>query len=330
MSTVSKPPAPKPIPTPPEPNDDPYRHGWRFVRVKNPDGSFREEQVPLTEKDLLFPRTGDFIVQTRGHIQDVAYLFSVFGSQVAGDPSAAVISDCRVNFNLPKVKALGPDVSLFWGVKRQRDWATFNVAAEGAQPALVVEITSESTRKNDLGIKVEYYHRAKVPFYLVVDVTRPNGVRHLTLIGHRYTPQGYERIEPDARGRIYLDSVDLYVGVTHDRLAGYDRLACFDPKTGEELGDYTALREAIDKARKETQRAKREARTAKREARTAKQEVQTAKQEVQTAKQEAQTAKQEAQTAKELLQAEAQARIEAEAQIRELKAELERSGHQSS
>jgi Uma2 family endonuclease len=309
MSTVSKPPAPSPTPTPPEPDDDPYRHGWRFVRVKTPDGSFREEQVPLTEKDLLFPRTGDFIVQTQGHIQDVAYLFSVFGSQVAGDPSAAVISDCRVNFNLPKVKPLGPDVSLFWGVRRQRDWATFNVAAEGAKPALVVEITSESTRKNDLGIKVEYYHRAKVPFYLVVDVTRPNGVRHLTLIGHRFTPQGYERIEPDARGRIYLDSVDLYVGVTHDRLAGYNRLACFDPKTGEELGDYTALREAIDKARKETQRAKREARTAKQEARTA---------------------KQEAQTAKELLQAEAQARVKAEAQVRELKAELERSRDQSS
>ena len=204
-------------------------------------------------------------MQTQGHIQDVAYLKAVFTSQVAGDPSAAVIADCRVNFNLAKVKPLGPDVSLFLGVKRQRDWATFNVAAEGAKPKLVVEITSESTRKNDLGIKVEYYHRAKVPFYLVVDVNRPKGVRHLTLIGHRYTPQGYERIEPDARGRIYLDSVHLYVGVTHDRLAGYDRLACFDPKTGEELGDYTALREAIDKARKETQRAKREAQTATQE-----------------------------------------------------------------
>jgi colicin import membrane protein len=313
MSTVSKPPAPSPTPTPPEPDDDPYRYGWRFVRVKNPDGSFREEQVPLAENDLLFPRTGDFIVQSQGHIQDVAYLFSVFGSQVAGDPSAAVISDCRVNFNLPKVKALGPDVSLFLGVKRQQDWATFNVAAEGAKPALVVEITSESTRKNDLGIKVEYYHRAKVPFYLVVDATRPKGIRHLTLIGHRYTPQGYERIEPDARGKIYLDSVDLYVGVTHDRLAGYDRLACFDPKTGEELGDYTALREAIDKARKETQRVKREIRAETRARIEAEARIRTLE-------------------AEAWAQSEALARVqaEAEAQIRELKAELGRSRHRSS
>jgi len=258
MSTVSKP--PKPIPTPPESDDDPYRHGWRFVRVKTANGSYREKQVPLTERDLLFPRTGDFIVQTDGHNQDVGYLKAVFKSQVVADPSAAVISDCRVNWNLPKVKPLGPDVSLFFGVKRQRDWATFNVAKEGAKPALVVEITSESTRKNDLGIKVTFYHQAKVPFYFIVDVTRPKGIRHLTLIGHRYTPQGYERIEPDAQGRIYLEAVGLYVGVTHDRLAGYERLACFDPKTGEELGDYTALREAIDKARMEAQRAKRQAR----------------------------------------------------------------------
>jgi len=304
MSTVSKP--PKPISTPPEPDEDPYRYGWRFVRVKTPNGSYREKQVPLTEKDLLFPRTGDFIVQSKGHNQDVAYLISVFTSQVAGDPSAAVISDCRVNWNLPKVRPLGPDVSLFLGVKQQRDWTTFNVAAEGATPALVVEITSESTRKNDLGIKVKYYHRAKVPFYFIADVTRPNGIRHLTLIGYRYTPQGYELIEPDARGRIYLETVRLYVGVTHDRLAGYDRLACFDPKTGEELGDYTALREAIDKARKEA-RAEAQARI-EAEARIRELEA-------------------EARAQTEAL---AQARIEAEAQIRELKAELERTRRQSS
>jgi colicin import membrane protein len=299
MSTVSKPRGPKP--TPPDPDDDPYRYGWRFVRAKTANGSYREKQVPMTEKDLLFPRIGDFIVPTQGHIQDVTYLKAVFTSQVAGDPSAAVMADCRVNFNLPKVKPLGPDVSLFWGIKRQRDWATFNVAKEAAKPALVVEITSESTRKNDLGIKVTYYHQARVPFYLVVDVTRPNGVRHLTLIGHRYTPQRFERIEPDAQGRIGLEAVGLYVGVTHDRVAGYERLACFDPKTGEELGDYSALREAIDQARTEAQRAKRQARA------NAKARLEA-----------------EARTT-----AEVQARLEAEARIRELEAELEQFRHQS-
>ena len=184
---------------------------------------------------------------------------------------------------------------------------------------LVVEITSESTRKNDLGIKVEFYHRAKVPFYLVVDVTRPKGVRHLTLIGHRYTPQGYERIEPDARGRIYLDSVDLYVGVTHDRLAGYDRLACFDPKTGEELGDYTALKEAIDKARKETQRVKREIRAETRARIEAEGRIRTLEAEARAASRGPVPRK-----------AEARARIETEARIRELEAELERTRRQGS
>jgi len=27
---------------------------------------------------------------------------------------------------------------------------------------------------------------------------------------------------------------------------GYDRLACFDPATGEEIGDYTAISQALE------------------------------------------------------------------------------------
>jgi len=301
MRTVSKRP-------PPEPDDDPYRYGWRFVRVKNPDGSFREEQVPLTERDVLFPRTGDFIAQTSGHNRDVVYLRSVFQSQVTGDPSAAVISGCRVDWNLPRVRPLGPDVTLFFGVKQHQDWATFNVAAEGAQPALVVEITSENTRKNDMGIKVTYYHRAKVPLYLIADVTRPNGKRHLTLIGYRYKPEGYDLIEPDARGRIYLDPVRLSVGVIRDRRAGYQRLACFDPKTRERIKDYAELVEEIDKIRKQTQAYEREA-AAHIQARI--------------------EAEAQAQ-AEARARADIQARIDAEAQIRVLEAELEQFRHQGS
>ena len=50
------------------------------------------------------------------------------------------------------------------------DWATLDVAAEGARPALVVEVTSPSTRENDLGTKPDFYHRAGVPLYVIADV----------------------------------------------------------------------------------------------------------------------------------------------------------------
>jgi len=214
------------------------------VHTEAPDGTETFDQVPLTLEDVLFPEEGDFIVQTDWHASDWVYLRDVFKSQLTGDSMALVLSDCRVDWNLPGVRPLGPDVAVFLGVRRRRNWSTFNLAAEGALPALVVEVTSPDTRKNDVGPKVKYYHRAKVPVYLIADATERDEKRHLKLIGYEYAPRGYKRIKPDAQGRIYLEAVRLWIGVTRDRPGGLERLACFDSETGEELGDYTTMREA--------------------------------------------------------------------------------------
>ena len=166
MSTVSRPKPPKS----PAPEPDPFRYGWRYVRVEHPDGTVCFDQIPLTLEDVLHPEVGDFIVQTDGHDSDLNYLKDVFKAQLADEPMKAVISDCRVDWNLPGVKPLGPDVAVFRGIKRHRDWSTFDVRAEGAEPILVVEVTSPDTRQNDVVTKVDYYHRAKVPLYVIADV----------------------------------------------------------------------------------------------------------------------------------------------------------------
>ncbi len=36
------------------PEPDPYRYGWRYMRVEGPDGSVSFDQVPLTLEDVLF------------------------------------------------------------------------------------------------------------------------------------------------------------------------------------------------------------------------------------------------------------------------------------
>jgi len=266
------------------------------------------DQVPLTLKDVLFPKTGDFIVQSDGHDNDVSYLKYVFKARLAGDRTAAVLSDCRVDWNLPGVEPLGPDVAVFLGVKRHRDWATFDVAAEGARAALVVEVTSPDTRQNDVGDKFAFYHRAKVPLYLIADASDRGDERDLELIGYRYTRRGFRPIPPDENGRIYLKPVNLYVGVTRDRLAGYERLACYDPETGEELGDYTALTQACAAALERAQVATHQATAAKRRATAAKRQAAAAK------RQAAAEAKRAA--------TEAHVRAAAEARIRELEAQL--------
>ena len=261
MSTVSRPKPPKS--PPPEP--DPFRYGWRYVRVEHPDGTVCFDQIPLTLEDVLHPEVGDFIVQTDGHDSDLNYLKDVFKAQLADDPMKAVISDCRVDWNLPGVKPLGPDVAVFRGIKRHRDWSTFDVQAEGAEPILVVEVTSPDTRQNDVVTKVDYYHRAKVPLYVIADVREQGEDRVIELIGYRYQRTGYQRIPLDERGWIGLEPVQLWLGLSRDRLGNYERLACFD-RTGAEVGDYTAISTALAAATRA--RAEAEARaTAEAEAR---------------------------------------------------------------
>jgi hypothetical protein len=243
MSTFSKSQPPPPgVPAP-----DPYIYGWRDVPVHQPDGTVSFDQVPLTLEDVLFPETGDFIVQTDLHDSDAAYLKGVFKVRLAGVPNAAAVSDCRIDFNIPGVRPLGPDLAVLFGIKQHRDWAPLDLAAEGARPALVVEITSPQSRKNDLVTKVELYQAAKVPLYVIADAgTETPETRRLELIAYRYQPDGYERIAPDHRGWIWLEPVRLWLGVTADRQPGYDVLACYDPDTGAELGDYLAVMQALE------------------------------------------------------------------------------------
>jgi colicin import membrane protein len=198
MSTVS---TPQPRTPAASAEPDPYRYGWRDVPVHHTDGSVSYDTVPLSLEDVLFPETGDFIVHNDHHGNDSIYLKSVFQSRVAGDPHAVVVSDRRVDWNVPGVRPLGPDVALFRGIKQRKDWSTLNVAAEGALPLLVVEITSPQSRQNDLVKKVDIYHAAKVPLYVIADATsETETTRRLELIAYRYQPKAYERIEPDARG----------------------------------------------------------------------------------------------------------------------------------
>jgi colicin import membrane protein len=102
-----------------------------------------------------------------------------------------------------------------------------------------MEVTSPDTRPNDLGVKVDYYHRAGVPLYVIADVfEETEDERQIALIGYEHAARRYRRVKPDKRGWIWLEPIRLWLGLTRDRLGGYVRLACFDPDTGQELNDY--------------------------------------------------------------------------------------------
>ncbi len=312
MSIVSTPHVAKPGPDEP----DPFRYGWRYLKLRAPDGTETYDQVPLTLEDVLHPETGDFIVHSDPHDDDLNYLKDVFKSSLADHPDAAVVSDCRVDWNIPGVRPLGPDIAVFSVVKRRRPWVTLDVKADGAKPAMVVEVTSPDTRSNDLEIKVDYYDRARVPLYVIADALKDDGeVRRLRLIGYRRTRRGYQKIEPDARGRLWLAPVRLWLDVTQDKRLGYDRLACFDPVSGEEVGDYTAVREALMTEMTVRREAVRLA-----EALAARADTEAARADTEAARADTEAAR---------ANAEAAARALAEARIRELEAALKKADQPS-
>ncbi len=205
-------------------SDDPFARGWRVVRETQPDGTIIERDVPLTEEDLLHPEEGDVIVENDPHRREVMYLFYVFDTVCAPREDLLVLSDHRVSWGVRGIRPHCPDVVVFVGAS---DWdrtqlETFPAGDLGGKPLLIVEVTSPSTRRNDLEPKRDHYYRLGIPYYLIVD--RQAGPRRdeVQLIGLRRGPKGWRNARPDERGWLRLPTVDLWVGIEEGAVVCYD------------------------------------------------------------------------------------------------------------
>jgi Uma2 family endonuclease len=217
---------------------DPFRYGWRYVRQELPDGSAAIVQEPLTLEDVLHPREGDQVTHSDAHQRRRRYLCNVFEAQLSADPTAVVLDDVRIAWDLPDLKPHGPDIMVILGVRERRNWSTFDVAVEGVRPKLIVEITLPETAAIDRSNKLEEYDLAGVPLYVIVDSVLPHNRPALRLLGYTRTEQGYQVLAPDAQGRLWLEPVRIWLGVVANELV------CFS-ETGQPLGDYQALAAAL-------------------------------------------------------------------------------------
>jgi Uma2 family endonuclease len=299
------------------PADDPFRYGWRLVPRPTPDNPHHLEQVPLTLEDVLHPEVGDFIVHSDRHETDRMYLTAVLRARLEESGAAIVLSDVRIAWDVPDLRPHGPDVMVIPGIVERQDWSTFDVAVEGARPALIIEITSPETRENDLEIKVDHYARAGVPQYVIVDNQSRRGARRLRLLDYRLTDGVYRLHPPDAAERVHLVIADLWLGIEGDHVVCYD-------EHGAAFGDYATV---VRRAKEAERRAKEAERQARREAERAQQEAAAREAEArlraaaeEQARREAERAQQEA-AARE---AEARLRAAAEARLRALEEELRR------
>jgi Uma2 family endonuclease len=116
-----------------------------------------------------------------------------------GDPSQFVVPDDFV------VKDCDPG-----------DRRTFKIWEEGRGPSVVFEITSRSSRSDDLSYKPQIYARLRVPEYFLYDPT--GDYLDPPLQGFRLAGADYEPIEEDDSGSLRSEELGLVLRLDEGRL----------------------------------------------------------------------------------------------------------------
>ncbi|MFN8493962.1 MAG: Uma2 family endonuclease [Caldilineaceae bacterium] len=220
---------------------DRYRLGWRVRPRVTSTGRVVYERIPLTSYDILHPQEEDFRVHNDEHRLFCRYLDNVISAQVAHDPSAIVLHDTRVAWDVPGLEPHGPDIALIFGVRERKKWGTFDVKEEGVRPGLIIEVTSPETRRLDLEDKVDEYALAGVPYYIIVDAYKSRKHPAYELLGNQLTPDGYQDMQPNEKGWLWLEPAQIWIGLRGDLLECYDR-------QGNRIGDYIEINAAYQAA----------------------------------------------------------------------------------
>ncbi|MBW3542080.1 MAG: Uma2 family endonuclease [Planctomycetes bacterium] len=181
----------------------------------------------------------------------------------------------------------------------------FKIWQEGRRPNAVFEVTSRSTKPEDLVFKPKTYAHIQVAEYFLYDPTaeylRP------PLQGHRLEGGDYCPIEPDATGALVSEELDLLL-----RLEGSE-LVLFDRTTGER---QLTPQEAAEQA----------ARAASQRANAVEERAQAAEERADAARERAAEAEGRAAEAERTREAERAAREAAEAELERLRQLLRGSG----
>ena len=215
---------------------------------------------PMAETDVHRDQMTDLILTLRQYYRSDANVY-VSGNlllyYVEGDPRRSV----------------APDVFVVQGVPSHRR-RIYKLWEEGRSPDVVFEITSSSTRREDLDTKRGLYERLEVQEYFLFDplgdYLRPR------LQGHRLIEGHYEPVEPLAAERLPSEVLGLQLRVREDQLRLYDPLGqrwLPTPADADEARRLAEAHAAVAEARALTEAAARQ----EAEARAAAAEVELAR-----------------------------------------------------
>lgn len=165
---------------------------------------------PMAETELNRDLMIDSILTLKARFQDV--------------PDVCVSGDMLMYYVMkdPK-KSVAPDVFVTFGVeKKQR--RIYRIWEEGKPPDFVLEFSSQRTFANDLGPKKTLYAEVLgVREYFLFDAAReylPTPLMGFRLVGTEYVP-----IQPEPDGKVYAETLGLFLGSRGDGFGYYDPVA---------------------------------------------------------------------------------------------------------
>jgi hypothetical protein len=129
----------------------------------------------------------------------------------------------------PRAKK-APDVMVIRGVEKYKR-RIFRTWEEKSVPCVIFEITSDSTKDEDLNGKYALYASLGVREYFMFDPLREylkSGLRGFRLKGNIYVP-----VLPDMKGQIFSRELETFL------LPGGDMLHVIDPQTGRPVPSHS-------------------------------------------------------------------------------------------
>jgi Uma2 family endonuclease len=235
--------------------EDPFFYGYRWVG---------DEQVPLTEEDLLDPQENDYVSEHTWHHWVVRKLCEILEELFVSRNQTDVLvgGNLKMLWRDSKVRKVAPDVVVIPGVEDPAQGRkSFDEQKEGTRPVFVLEVTSESTAPTDFKKKPGIYQRAQVEEYFVLDTL----VMPWTLTGRQLHPSTgrYRKISPDSQGRTLATSLEVLFAIGADGQS----LDLTNARSGDKLRDLHAeveVRRAETEARRIAEEGERAAEKARR------------------------------------------------------------------
>jgi Uma2 family endonuclease len=184
--------------------------------------------MPLRDEEIEYPTSdGRPMAESNLHRKVMADLIAALEQRYLDDPHAWAGGNFLLYFEKGNPRAsVSPEVVLVRGVEKW-DRPLYKLWEEGRPPDFVIEVTSSSTRREDVSTKKNLYERLGVSEYFLFDPT--GDYLNPRLQGYCLEKRGYTRLAQEPDGSLPSRITGLRL-----RPEGLN-LRLIDDRTGEKL-----------------------------------------------------------------------------------------------